>query len=305
MRRPLPDWPGTGPIDLALHDLPHRSSTTEWWYVNAHLGLEGGRSVSLFAAFFRVRTGRDPATGETHYAHSATWALTDADGKTYLPDSRVDPTAPKMGLERIKQGRASKDARLNRALTEVLERGHVPAPDRVFDSPVRVGLDKLDLDFGGLRFSKEADGRYRLALDNPRARVACDLTFAPRKSPVRHGDDGLVQGPGGEDMFYYFIPRCEVSGSVGIGNAALPVVAGSGWYDHEFGGPPDSKDGVFEFNDQVAWNWIAAQLDDGSEVTAYALVRCDDGKVLNTMAVVVDRDGLRSAHADVEIAPLK
>ena len=53
MRRAFEDWPEPGPIDLAIHDLPHRSSTTEWWYVNTHLELEGSRSVSLFAAFFR------------------------------------------------------------------------------------------------------------------------------------------------------------------------------------------------------------------------------------------------------------
>ena len=33
------DWPGPGPIDLDLHDLPHASSTMEWWYVNTHLTL--------------------------------------------------------------------------------------------------------------------------------------------------------------------------------------------------------------------------------------------------------------------------
>jgi hypothetical protein len=31
------DWPSAvGPIDLSVHDLPHESSQTEWWYYNTH-----------------------------------------------------------------------------------------------------------------------------------------------------------------------------------------------------------------------------------------------------------------------------
>src|SRR6478609_8118648 len=51
---PIPaDWPGAGPIDLGVHDLPHGSSTLEWWYANGHLKTADGRNLSFFAAFFR------------------------------------------------------------------------------------------------------------------------------------------------------------------------------------------------------------------------------------------------------------
>src|ERR1700733_16056058 len=125
------DWPQPGPIDLGVHDLPHRSSTTEWWYMNSHFQSEDGRRLSLFAAFFRIVKGRNPETKQPEYAHSVTWALSDLDRKTYFSDSRVDPSAPQMGLERIKQGRGSRDPRLNRAIAEILERGNVPAPDKL------------------------------------------------------------------------------------------------------------------------------------------------------------------------------
>jgi geranylgeranyl pyrophosphate synthase/predicted secreted hydrolase len=300
------DWPEAGPIDLALHDLPHGSSTTEWWYVNAHLELAGSRHVSLFAAFFRVANGRDPATGEPQSAHFATWALSDADGKAYHAESRVDPAAPRIGLARIRQGHASRDPRLNRAMTELLERGVVPAPDRVFTAAVRVARDRLDLDFGGLRFARLDGGGYRLQLDNPAAGAGCDLTLTPAKPAIRHGDDGLVRGPGGEEMFYYFIPRCGVTGAVTLGGEARPVASGSGWYDHEFGGPAaGADDKVFDSGGEVAWNWLAAQLDDGSEVSAYTLVRAGDGKVLHQRAVVIDPDGARTAHQELSFTPLR
>src|ERR1051325_6272211 len=47
------DWLARGALDLGVHDLPHASSTLEWWYVNAHVETETGRELALFAAFFR------------------------------------------------------------------------------------------------------------------------------------------------------------------------------------------------------------------------------------------------------------
>jgi hypothetical protein len=88
------DWPGMGPIDLGVHDLPHGSSTLEWWYMNGHVVVADGRRFSLFAAFFRQAKRRNPDTGGYDYAHSVTWALVDADRKEYFHASGVDPRAP-------------------------------------------------------------------------------------------------------------------------------------------------------------------------------------------------------------------
>src|SRR5690242_21265199 len=138
------DWPAPGPIDLSVHDLPHRSSATEWWYVNAHVDTLDG-PLSLFAAFFRIVKGKDERTGELTYAHSCTWAISDPRSGRYLAQSRVDPSAPEMGRERIRKGRGSRDPRLNRAILEILDKGRVPAPDKIFDGPVHVGERKLEL----------------------------------------------------------------------------------------------------------------------------------------------------------------
>ena len=88
------DWPAAGPIDLAVHDLPHRSSATEWWYVNTHVKTIDGHDLSLFAAFFRIISGKDEKTGAPIYAHSCTWALSDVGSKTYVARSFVDANAP-------------------------------------------------------------------------------------------------------------------------------------------------------------------------------------------------------------------
>lgn len=53
------DWPTAGPIDLKLHDLPHASSSIEWWYHNAHIQTTCGKDISFFSSFFRIVTGYD------------------------------------------------------------------------------------------------------------------------------------------------------------------------------------------------------------------------------------------------------
>ena len=309
MNRIRADWPGPGPIDLDVHDLPHGSSATEWWYVNTHLTTVDGAELSLFAAFFRIVKGKDEKTGAPTYAHSCTWAVSDVAGQRYTARSRVDPSAPEMGKERIKNGRGSRDPRLNRAMLEILERGRVPAPDRVFEGPVHVGTHKLELDFDGARYTKRDDGSYRLELADAAAGVGCDLVFRPEKPVTRHGDDGVVRGPSGEDMFYYFVPRCRVEGSVTLHAQRRAVATGQGWYDHEFGGPaepsPEEVAPAAQAEDRpdVAWNWAAVQLDSGDELTAYALVRVADGEILGQWAIHVDSAGYRHDYTQMTFAP--
>jgi geranylgeranyl pyrophosphate synthase/predicted secreted hydrolase len=309
VERTFADWPESGPIDLAVHDLPHRSSATEWWYVNAHVEAADGRALSLFAAFFRIVKGKDEATGETTYAHSCTWALSDVSARRYLAASRVDRSAPEMGKERIKSGRGSRDPRLNRAMLELLEKGRIPQPDKMFDGAVHVSERKLALDFDGATFEKLDDGRYRLHLAEDGR--GCDVTFRPEKPVTRHGDDGVVRGPSGEDMFYYFIPRCSVEGTVTLDGRALPISKGQGWYDHEFGGPrpgvkPDQAGAEpEEARPEVAWNWASVQLESGDELSAYALVRVADGAILGQWLVRIDAAGYRHEARAFELTPEK
>lgn len=307
MTQTLPFWPRPGSIDLSLHDRPHAAADTEWWYVNSHVRTVDGRSLSLFAAFFRIIDTRDEATGAIAYAHSMTWAVSDLDRGRYFPESRVDERAPELGLERIKNGRGAKDDRLNRAMVEILEQGKLPVPDRIFDGPVTVPTDRLALDFGGARFEKRADGGYHLRLHNPRDGAGCDLVFHPEKPAIRHGDDGVVRGAGGEQMFYYFIPRCRVEGTVTVDGEVLTVAEGQGWYDHEFGGyveptaeaPTGEGAGVRD----LGWNWCAIQLDDGTDVSAYEILDVKHRDTIGKWLIVIDRDGNRREVTDFSFEP--
>ncbi|MBL8788569.1 MAG: polyprenyl synthetase family protein [Deltaproteobacteria bacterium] len=310
-------------IELGRHDLPHRSSLTEWWYVNAHVGTADGRKLSLFAAFFRIAKGQDEVTRETLYAHSLTWALSDVDGRRYLSDTVVDKDAPRLGLERLARAEASgnkgaaKDPRVRRALREMLERGQVPYPDHMFETDPYVAERRLALDYDGNCFEKLDNGDYKLSLWHRYHEVGVELVLTPQKAPVRHGDDGVVRGPDGADMFYYFIPRLAVAGHVTMNAVAVPVTSGSAWYDHEFGGQhaPTSAEGAAEdlqkradagvsAAEQVAWSWAAVQLDDGTELTAYDMVDLADGKHLGKRLVHIDAEGRRREWLDAELLPI-
>jgi len=314
------DWPGEGAIDLALHDRPHASSTTEWWYLNGHV-VAGGQALSLFAAFFRQVKGHDPKTKAPLYAHSLTWAIFDPQEGFAHTSSRVDPAAPEEGLKRIRRGLGGKDHKLNRALVEILERGNVPLPDRFFESRVYVQLDQLDLQYGPDLFRKLDDGRYLLKVGDRSKGIGCELVFEPKKPPVRQGDDGVVRGSLDEAMFYYFIPRCEVTGTVTLRGQNHVVEKGQGWYDHEFGVAeredvddaaeakldPDARARVHKARraryeaKQVAWNWISVQFDDGTELSLYDELYPNPPKVAGQWAVLIDQQGKRALHKDLQI----
>ena len=83
---------------------------------------------------------------------------------------------------------------------------------------MRVATDRLSLDFGADRFEKNADGTYTVTLHDKETKHGATLTFMPLKPPIRHGDDGVVRGVHGEDMFYLFVPFFTTKpGGSGIG----------------------------------------------------------------------------------------
>jgi predicted secreted hydrolase len=95
------DWPtASGDIDLAVQDLPHDSSQTEWWYYNTHFEDEDGNRYSAFAAFFRVVKHTDKDSGKKSYAHALNWAISDVTAKKYVQEVVLDKDSPASELPR-------------------------------------------------------------------------------------------------------------------------------------------------------------------------------------------------------------
>lgn len=304
------DWPispnqflGLG-IDLGSNDLPHPSSKTEWWYVNSHLKTDAGEHFSVFASFFRLIVGYEEESCQPIYAHSVIWAMIDLDKQKYYPLSLVDQCAPAVSLKVLDSASNSMDPFLSKAAREVFQKGQIPLPDRVLKRDPIVQLEKLELDFDGNRFQKQEDGSYRLKLLQEKLDIECELFFKPSKPPVLHGDQGVVQGNSGEDMFYYFIPRCQVEGTLWLNGQALHIQEGQGWYDHEFSlSPPEN-----EFNgiqQDIAWNWISVQLDNGYEVSGYDLFDNNNGgQRCGHWLIVIDPEGHWHQYRDFTLLSL-
>jgi geranylgeranyl pyrophosphate synthase/predicted secreted hydrolase len=300
------DWPGKGPIDLSVHDRPHASSALEWWYVNAHFRTESGRKLAAFAAFFREISNRHQSSGEPVYAHSIIWALSDPGHRRYYPRCAVDCAAPALGLKKLDRGAGAEDERLNRAMREVLGRNRIPLPTRMFDGTALVPADRLALDYAGDRYEKRADGSYELRLFDPHSRVRCDLALTPQKPPIRHGNEGRIHGVAGEMMFYYFIPRCKLTGSVTVDGKYENIANGSAWYDHEFGVLPQTLDGAAKpetKGGRTTWNWASIQLEDGVDVTVYSIRCAGTGEALDNWAIISDPRGRRKQYGKCSLRP--
>ncbi|PSB01521.1 polyprenyl synthetase family protein [Merismopedia glauca] len=298
------DWPGEGPLDLKIHDLPHRSSTIEWWYVNSHLVTVDGREFSLFAAFFRSLEEVGEPTLEPVYCHSLTWALIDASEQKYYRESLLDPRTPSIALKKMEKDFQSTDPFLKKALREVLEQGKVILPDRLLKKNAEVSTEELKLDYDGNRFVKLTAECYQLKLSDREAMVSCELLLTLKKPPARHGDNGVVQGTTGEGMFYYFVPSCQVEGTLTLAGRTLEVKTAKGWYDHEFGRPEDGQNSA-RTKSNVAWNWIAVQLDNGYEISAYDLIDIDQDKSCGHYAIVIDPEGNWECHREFIFKPLE
>ncbi len=296
------DWPKGGPIDLKIHDLPHNSSTTEWWYMHTHITTESNRKLSLFASFFTAVIGYDKKTKSPIFGHSVIWAVSDIDKKEYHAVSLVDKRAPKIGLERLKKGEIVKDPYIKKAAIEMLKKGVVPYPDELLKNEAVIAKDKLSLNYDGNIFKKQNDGSYLLKLRHDRLEISADIVFKPQKAPIRHGDNGVVKGVSAEDMFYYFIPQCDVSGSIRIKKESLKIKSASGWYDHEFGCPPKNK--LAKTEKDVSWNWVAVQLNNGCQFTAYDLIDLKTNESCGSFSILIDKNGKRHQSNKFTLKPV-
>ena len=256
--------------------------------------------MSVFVCFFRICKHFNEQTGKKQYAHSLTWAITDVDSGEYKCDVLLDADAPAMILKQMEKGiRVVKDEKIRDSLLEVLRKGNIPRPDRVFKRRPRCSLDSLEIDFEDGQLMKDHNGNYVVTcMHGEDKEASLQLTFVPQKEPIRHGSNGVVKGHDGDDMFYYFIPRCSVTGQISLSGKTHQIQQGQGWYDHEFGGCiPENDKEVMDY----AWNWAAVQLDNNMEITAATLVNPADGTIMETRTVIIDKNSKRQAYTNMTL----
>jgi predicted secreted hydrolase len=118
---------------------------------------------------------------------------------------------------------------------------------------------------------REKNGRYQTSItaDN----FILRFSLSPTQEPMLQGDNGFSRkGPRPEQASYYYSePHLQVTGTV-FHNGEEKRVTGTAWLDHEWSS---------EYLDPDAdgWDWVGANLDDGSALMAFQIRGKDGAKV--------------------------
>ncbi|RDB17171.1 Short chain isoprenyl diphosphate synthase [Hypsizygus marmoreus] len=330
--------PGTIIQRMSEIDLPRQSSGTEWWYYNFHLSLVDGRKASAFIAFFRTTSLKpmSPATNDdTETSHEVTHTHLLNFAVSILPAPNSNATTPltngahnsaddaafgryystsAMDVENVKylasvlEVDTRVDSLIRRSLLDVLRRGQVPEPDIFIQGPISVAEEgDLNLKFGDLgsvvcTTNARGEEVYHIVARAEDGLCGFEIDLIPRKPPINHGANGVVQGDlhtPDDGMYYCFVPRCEVSGSVLIDGKHVDVDSAQsmGWYDREFGGSIRKWYESSTRSDESSWKWGSAQLDNGWDLTFYTLWDVDiyNGDVIirDKRAIAISPEGSR------------
>ena len=83
--------------------------------------------------------------------------------------------------------------------------------------------------------------------------------------PVAHGENGISvkASAAGHASHYYSIPRLETTGEL-FANGKTHPFRGESWFDHEWATSQLAPD-------QIGWNWLSVQFDDGAELMLYQM----------------------------------
>jgi predicted secreted hydrolase len=151
-----------------------------------------------------------------------------------------------------------------------------------------------DLKLDDWRMLRAADGSYTV---NLRAQqMALDLRLVPTQ-PL------LLQGVGGYSRkgalpehasYYYSEPQLKVSGRIARTGGAMEAVRGSAWLDHEWSSQALQPEAS-------GWDWVGANLDDGSALMAFQ-IRSKQGGKLWAHAILRDAAGKVTQYAPEQVS---
>lgn len=230
---------------------PHLDFQTEWWYFTGNLSGENGRAFGYQLTFFR----RGLLPDENRIERPSVWAADDI----YMAH---------LALSDLKSDQFHSFERLQRGTPRLAGARGEP----VFE----VWLDDWSV-------RQTATGRY--TMEARQANIGLSFTLIENKGPVLQGDGGYSRkgDEPGNASYYYSLTRLQTSGSVAINGEIFPV-NGWSWMDHEFS---TSALGAR----QKGWDWFALQLDDGSELMLFTLLREDDQRDPYNSATLIEANG--------------
>lgn len=236
----------------------HPCYQTEWWYFTGNLNAADGRRFGFELTFFREAV-KNP------YPNPSRWRVKDL----YLAHFAISDLAAKKFYY---------TERLNRAGIDLA--GADQARSRIWNGDW----------FAGVGRANRAQGP-EWQLDASEGGHAVHFRLQSRKAPVLEGVNGLSQkSPGlGNASYYYSLTRLETTGHL-VADGTTYQVTGLTWIGHEFFSHSMAPN-------QVGWDWVSLQMDDGTEWMLYQFRRADGGRDPFSSATFVASDG-RVTHLE-------
>jgi predicted secreted hydrolase len=247
----------------------HPAFRTEWWYATGWLDTPQGKPLGFQITFFRSATGHNTA-----------------DPSAFAPSQLIIAHA---ALSDPAVGQLAHDQRIARQGFGLA--GAAPGNTDV----------KLDT----WRLVRAPDGHYTVTV--AASGFSLNLSLTPTQAPMVQGDAGYSQkGPLPAQASYYCSePQLRVSGTVarvsgpGRETSAVTPVSGSAWLDHEWSSTMLSADAV-------GWDWLGANLSDGSALMAFK-IRGRSGGAIWAHAALRDPHGNVTTFGrdQVDFVPLR
>jgi predicted secreted hydrolase len=224
----------------------HEDHRIEWWYYTGNLQSSEGRRFGYQLTFFRTGVTREPE-------NPSRWTVRDL----YMAHFAISDI----------------ESKAFHFFERVSRRGIGWAG---------AATDRYHVWNGDWEVRLEGD-RHRLVAQQEGCRI--ELTLAPGKPPVLHGEQGLSRkGPSeGNASHYYSYTRMETTGALSLEGRRY-AVSGASWMDHEFSTS-------FLEAGQQGWDWFAIQFDDGRELMLYQIRRSDGTADPHSSGTLVARDG--------------
>jgi predicted secreted hydrolase len=235
-----PHAPDPIPISLPRDDGPH-DRLTEWWYYTGHLQTQAGRRFGFEAVVFRAERGSVPAAWAAHLA------LTDeqAGAFHYAQRSEIGPEVDHS--PRDASGAPTGFDLQVRGLSPTLVLAGAPPLATPWRLAGGNGTDHIE---AALTPDEAAASGAAFTLR---------LDLRATKPPAFHDRDGFVEfGPAG-GSYYYSRTRLSTTGTLELDGQRMPV-DGIAWFDHQWGD--------FVSVGAGGWDWIAINLEDGTDITA-------------------------------------
>ncbi|WP_106309090.1 carotenoid 1,2-hydratase [Paraburkholderia sp. BL18I3N2] len=256
-------------ISLPQDTGAHAAFRTEWWYATGWLTTPDNQPLGFQITFFRSATGHDAA-----------------DPSAFAPSQLIIAHA---ALSDPSLGHLAHDQRIAR-------QGFGLAYAKPANTDVKLDAWKM---------IRAADGHYDVVADANG--FSLHLTLTPTQAPLIQGERGYSRkGPRPEQASYYYSePQLRVTGGVvrpvaaGGPSPGETAVTGMAWLDHEWSST------LLDAN-AAGWDWLGANLADGSALMAFK-VRSRDGHAVWAHAAFRKRDGEVTTFGpdQVDFTPLR